>query len=371
MTHPASDSKHMARLALAGLLAVSLGACGGPPAGGGPRFTDIQPKKNFYLRPGGPDKDPSAYLGRFVPAGTADSAIDDAEAMQTECSQYFAKKVVPAGGVTMSEYFAVSGGGGASFGVPPVAVQVGGERTNVLKVDYTQTEKWIAEIPPEKRADFDACCAKAPSNCTDRYIGEFLAGTGTFFGADSSSGGAQVSTLQGSAGVSDGMEWRRGMELKEPNFFAFRVTRRGTGNDNVGPVVSLCQRTWDLEIPKGVEGQYFVGTSKALDDESMARDDAMDNARRQIVKWLGEQIQQKRVEVQGFSGSGADLTTRLTSEENITRASGGVASLVKDECWKVETSTSPTGRKYHVKALALIPAAVTAQAAAAVLGAAK
>lgn len=348
---------------------VALGGCGGTsggPAGGGaaPRFTDIQPKKNFYLRPGGPDKDPSSYLGRFVPTGTADAAIDDAEAMQTECSQYFQRKVVPAGGVTTSEYFAVAGGGGASFGVPPIAVEVEGHRVNLLKVEYTQTEKWIAEIPPENRAAFDACCTKAPGNCTDRYVSEFLAGTGSFYGADDSGGSASVGSTVGQANLNDGMQWRRGMELKEPNFFAFRISRR-----EAGP--SVCGGAWDQEIPKRADGMYFVGTSKSLDDESMSRDDAMDNARRQVVKWLGEQIEQGRVEVQGYSGSGGDLKTHLTSEEHLARASKGVAALVKDECWRVNKDKTPTGYRYQVKALALLPAAMTSKAAAQVLGAMK
>ena len=86
------------------LLAITttVSACGGVGSVGGaavgPRFGEIQPKKNFFLRPGGPDKDPSSYLGRFIPPGTTDAAVDDAEAMQTQCSQYFQKKVVPAGG---------------------------------------------------------------------------------------------------------------------------------------------------------------------------------------------------------------------------------------------------------------------------------
>lgn len=258
-------------LLVAPFLAVMTG-CGGPPSHtSGPSFARTS---NVYVR-NAFDTDPSIYLGRFVPRGAAD--LDESSAMPLGCSRFITHRFVEGGGVKMTETMQVSSELALRLGLPGVA-SIGGARTSnrEVRVEYTLLGKVIAE--PTDHDAFAQCCEERPDQCTDRYIGEFLQGTGVVYRGDARSRSANVegahggTGLKGEAGASDGHRWSQLIEFPNPVYFAFKVTpttqRRST---------SSCGR-W-VDSPPTEEGHvFFVGTSSASRTEEGAREEALRKA---------------------------------------------------------------------------------------------
>jgi hypothetical protein len=145
------------------------------------------------------------------------------------------------------------------------------------------------------------------------------------------------------------MAWYRGTTFTKPVYFAFK-----TSQVNLQEAFQACG-TWTSVLPKSSTGQYFVGVAPDADGESTGRQLALNNAREQVVKYLGEQITMGTVTVEAVGGTGASVGSMLASETNVERAASGVASFVKDEAWCVQPVTTARGNFTSVKVLTFLP----------------
>lgn len=173
----------------------------------------ISPPSDVFLR-NAFDTDPSRYIGRFIKDGVI--APDESSASKKTCSQYVKFVKVGGGEVKYDELFTVSSAASLKLGVPPiVSLGAGYEGASVVRVTYTLTNKIIGDI--EDPEAFESCCKVAPDQCTQRYVGEFLEGTGSVWFANSTGAGGKLGAagtvngvpVQGAIEVSHGMSWRR------------------------------------------------------------------------------------------------------------------------------------------------------------------
>ncbi len=317
-------------------------------------------RANFYVR-NGFDTDPSEYLGRFVPADAVTLNVDDAMASRTACSEFIEHKYIGGGGVQYDEYFNASTSVSASLGIPLVSqafdlgADVGYAGGSVVRVKYTLTGKMVATVDDPE--GFAICCEEGAGRCTDLYLGEFLEGTGEIYHlAGHGTGvkaGVGVKEVEVAAEVKDGLQWSRSITFPNPVYFAFKTT--------VVPAEWLANfeacGIWADELPRSNRGTYYVGVSEILESERTARDQALRDARTQVVRYLGERIQTGAVEIRETEGAVGDLHSRLEQEDFIRTAADGVARHVKDRAWCVEEHPTPGGTRYAAKVLAYFPEA--------------
>lgn len=321
----------------------------------------VVPQANLFLR-NAPDTDPSSYIGRFIPDGLA--LFDDTNGSKRACSQYVVPKVVGGGNFSRDELFTSSASATASWGLPPlVDVSVGGGVQNVIRVTYTLTRKMTSDISDP--AAFDACCKQYPDQCTGRYLGEFLEGTGTLWHSVKTGAAVKgsVSTQYG-VGKLDakfGQNWESAAEFTTPVYFAFKSVDTGTS-----AVVQGCG-PWMDTPPTSSAGKYFVGTTEPVSTEREGRDRAMLHARTQAVQYVGVALQQGTVETTLTAGERADLASTLADTTFLNSAASGIAAYVKDEQWCVKPSLD--GR-LNAWVLAFLPTTDTKKAAEAVVAAA-
>lgn len=325
------------------------------------------PSSNVYLR-NSFDTDPSVYLGRFVPEDQG-GAVDETSAMQLGCSRLITYRKVGGGNAMVDELFYASAAAAARVGVPILAsTSAGGKSESIVRVKYTQTGKMVAEASDP--VAFEACCKQAPDQCTSRYIGEFLEGTGNVYFATGRAAegdaGATKGTLAGSVEVAYGMEWTRSITFTEPVYFGMKVTESRWSKTAV--VARAGCGDWTLQPPKSSQGLYFVGRSDPQDTERLAREMALVEARAQVVKWVGQEIQTGGLRSETTAGQLQALASNLQEERFVEVASNGVASLVKDENWCIENEETPDGLKYIASVLAFLPNEAKDQARATVLG---
>ncbi len=236
--------------------------------GGGPskEATSISSANRVFLR-NSFDTDPSSYIGRFVPRGEQD--LDETAAMQLTCSQHVSYKFVEAGGVEYSETMAVSSEVAAKIGVPLVANgKASASKTTTVEVKYKLTGKMIGNI--DDPGAFAECCKSQPDQCTDRYVGEFLQGTGSVFQSNSTNlaAGGQGRSPQGVEGegsASHDESVERVVEFDDPVYFAFKLTETPYTR-----ATSACG-SWVDTPPTEAGHVFFVGSSRPVRSENMAR----------------------------------------------------------------------------------------------------
>lgn len=233
------------------------------------------PMSNVHLR-NSFDTDPSIYLGRFVPRDATE--LDEGTAMPLTCSQFVKYRFIDGGGVKVTEAMSVNSQMAARIGVPAVADgNASASRSREVRVEYVLTGKMVAEIGDP--AAFEQCCAANPNQCTDRFIGEFLQGTGTVYREDSNAvalagqGTNPSNGINGSGGASREKSWTQAIEFANPVYFAFKVTQ--TPNTRKS---SSCG-AWVDTPPVEAGYVYFVGSSREMRSEQTARSRALWNAR--------------------------------------------------------------------------------------------
>lgn len=333
-----------------------------------PAMMTVSPPQNVFVRNAW-DTDPSRYLGRFLPEGTA--PLDEASSAKKQCSTYVTWTKIGAGGVAYDELFQVSDTAAASLGFPPVLSASGsGSQTRMARIKYTATNKMVGDI--EDPAGFEACCKQAPDQCTSRYVGEFLEGAqGQVYFAVGNAADVQADgLLKGVAGqveVAHGMAWQQGRTWDSPVYFAFKAHL--TGWSDGGVVTPAGCGDWVNAPPRSSQGMYFVGVSEFLPSESKAREAALLKARESVVKWLGESITTGSTEVSGYTGDVGALSIQLQQESFLQAAASGVASMVKDENWCLEPAATPAGVLTKAKVLAFLPKSQYTAAAGALAGA--
>ena len=249
-----------------------------PPAAAGP---GLAPDR-FILRTA-MDTDPAAYIGRFLPSGAVD--LDEAAAMTLACSRFIVPAVVDGGGVEVTERMAVNNAFAVRFGVPLVAgAQGAAQHAQEARVEYVQSRKMIGQI--QDPDGFAACCRAQPDQCTDRYVGEFVMGTGTVevqrsqSAALGAAGGAGGAAGSGSADASS--TWERAMRFPTPVYFAWKV---GTTPFLQGRA-SVCP-AWVQSPPADPAGVVVVGSSRPSRSEAAALRNARFAAMTRLVQAAG------------------------------------------------------------------------------------
>ena len=313
------------------------------PIGVGPMVKP--PDRSLFLRQS-LDDDPSSYIGRFVDTAVGPDELDEAGARQSRCSKYISYKVVNASG-SFTQSFNASDGAKGSIGVAGYgeASASSGSSAGVL-IKYQLKKKMLGEI---KDMDaYVACCEAAQGECTDRYVGEFLYGSGTvsqFAGYEDqfkADGGYQITTADFS--FENGAAWKR-VTTFENVYFAFKTHGATKGG-------GLCEAgdPWARTVPQSLDGKFFVGVSPQAGSESKAREYAMRDARRQVIKYLGESI------VEAHTNASSLVNDALKDDTYVEAAAAGVAQKVKDRCWSApDVARMPAGPMTIMKVLAFFP----------------
>jgi len=319
----------------------------------GSRTTTLSTKPSIFLRVT-PDGDASGIIGAFVPDELADAEVDEASAVRTRCSQHIKPRRLPASG-QFNEIAAASTGASGKLGVKSVArVDIGGQSAEALLVRYTLLEKLQADVDED---NLQRCCAADPSQCSKRYISGALLADGNYYAATdfAAGGGADIEALKlvdalpvdASVVYSSDMKWERKVGFKR-QYFAFSVQRGlagGLGSSSTAgatPAANDC--AWARKVPTDLDGIYFVGVSNPMPSEKLAREDAMRDARDQVVKYLGEFLADASASVQKTVGSAADIQVLLDDTRVKESLSAGFARSVKDrECWP--SSRTPSARR--------------------------
>jgi hypothetical protein len=293
------------------------------------------------------DKDPSVYIGRFIPDSVQPGDVDENNAAVTRCSKYIRAKTVDAQ-QEVDETMYVSRSASASLGLPNVAaLNASRESRNEVRVKYSLTKKIQSEIDAD---GLGQCCKADPSQCTGRIIGEFLMGTGDVLQSAKSDDRAGTDLqlpkpVSGNVELKDDGSWKKKSSFKEV-YFAFLPETTPTG---LAATASAGDCSWCDTLPGSLDGKYFCGVSPEAPDEASGRTLAMRAAREQVVQYLGESISV------ASASTGSIVSKALEDREVKTAASQGVASQVKDEKWCKERVPTPDGEKVRVKVLALYP----------------
>jgi hypothetical protein len=287
------------------------------------------------------DKDPSVYIGRFVPDSVADGDVDENTAMVTRCSKYIKPKYVETDQV-VDETMWVSHKAAASLGLPTIAsAHASAESRDEVRVKYSLTKKVQSDIDADGLAQ---CCKADSSQCSRRIIGEFLLGSGDVLltAKDAQSLTGEVETpkpISASASYGADEAWRKKTSFKDV-YFAFSTETTSLAATPSTPASAATDCSWCDSIPGSLDGKYFCGVSPAASDESASRALALRAAREQVVDYLGQSVP--------GSASLSDKDVRAT-------AADGIASLVKDERWCRERIPTPEGEKVRSKVLAFYP----------------
>lgn len=330
----------------------------------------LVPAGNFFLR-NTYDVDPSTYIGRFVKDDVQAPQIDEASTFKSRCSSFIQPQVIQGGNVLVEQLFNASVNAGASAGVGAAGLKIANLgfsllSSNVIRAKYITTAKMLSDIPDA--GALEDCCKMAPDQCSQRYISEFIQGTGALYvgatkGRQVKTGIEQGSTLMGldtrvypEVEFGQSMSWFRGAVFTTPVYFAFKLSDTGPWNKNV------CESDWVRDPPRVAQGQYVIGISATVPQEGIARDLALANAREQVVKLVGEQIVMGTISTSTVVG-GAVVSTALQSETTVQRAATGMAKFVKDHCWKIEEIDQVNGLFYKAYVLAFVPNASLTQAA--------
>jgi len=317
----------------------------------------LAPRKNFFIRQSF-DADPSSYVGRFLPAGA--EVVSEADALEMPCSPYVTEKVVDASGMSFDEYFAASSSARANLGIPEVlGAGADGAATSVVRVRYETARKMQYEIADP--AGFEACCLRAPGQCSDRFVGEFLSGTGEVFYSVGTEGEVKAQALSTDylAGLElkDGRYWKSSLTFTKPLYFAFSVTPCPNcgGGDVPSGHCSDAAVTWDDTLPRSSQGQYFVGTSQVFDNESSARDDALRSATQQALKFGGETVSTTTSTTTSSSGSGGAVGTQVSGSSTTVGAATGMVSQLGTVAWCDQNVPLHAGFDYVYKVLVFLP----------------
>jgi hypothetical protein len=334
-------------------LALTLDGCATPSSvGAGTVVLPVRPA--MYLRVT-PDADATELIGAFLPDELAEGDVDEAQAMRTRCSRFITPKRIPASG-EFREVTAASRSAAGKVGVKSIArVDLGTAESQALLVVYSLQEKMQSVVDEDGLAQ---CCAAAPDQCTKRYIAGAVMADGTYFAATSraDNAGADAAGVLSNVNIDasvlfeNDLKWERQAAFKR-QYFAFSLQR----TLSAGPAAKD-DCSWTNNIPTSLDVNYFVGVSNPMPTEKLAREDAMRDARDQVIRYLGEFLSETTASVQATSGKADDITVLLNDEKTKASIAQGVARFVKDQRWCGPTETAtPSGMKSTMKVLAAFP----------------
>jgi hypothetical protein len=229
-----------------------------------------------------PIGEPSPKAGSFlIPYKGDDPARAGLyEVGPSSCSEMLRFKSVPAS-ESREEMWLVESGVGASVGLPQFGVAIGGAGKSIAGIEYKLVDKLVVD---GGLAELEECCLRSPEQCTDRYVSEVWRGAGSL-----------SRTTGTNAAIKTSLKY-----LDKLGKIDFGTTKGWTMASTWGDDMYFAYRTAAFRPPscesymKGlgeVEGKLlFVGVSRRVLSEQEARRDAQDDARQQVVKYLGEQF---------------------------------------------------------------------------------
>ena len=270
-------------------------------------FPNPMPQGNFYLRDF-PDSDPVDYLGGFIFEDT--QFPDESLAFKTECSEYIDVHFVDGGNWEASSVMNASATLATGLSIPGMKSDggnVGYEGGYGVRVSYTVTRKMKAVISNPQ--EFTACCQRAPNNCSEQYISEFIQGSGSLWRAHSHFTGMRgfnklKKSLPVDVEVAGEYNWVSSRHFTTPVYFAYKVSPVP-----LPPNADRCKEMIDAP-PKSDDGIYFAGVSTKQDNEVLARTDAEYNAKKNISRYIATEMK----------------VTQSTSEEEFYTASSEIIS---------------------------------------------
>lgn len=231
------------------------------------------------------DTDPSIYVGRFVAPDVTD--LDESNTMALACSKHITTRFVEGGDVEYTEDLHVNNQVALKIGMPAIASgSAGYSHQRTAQVRYTLTGKLVAEISDPEA--FAACCKSQPDQCTDRFIGEFIQGTGAVYHSAArdmsleGEGTDPTNGLSGEGGASRSVEYQRAAEFPNPVYFAFKVNPTPYSQG----LVDTCP-AWVNDPPEVDGGVYVVGSADQSRSERAARDAALRSASATAMRSVG------------------------------------------------------------------------------------
>lgn len=346
--------RHLLSMAVLAFAAVSVG-CGGTtrgpaiPTGAGSNLMQAANTKSIYMR-ASIDADPSAYLGRFIPDTLRIGEIDDGRGVRTQCSEYFQVRRVNGGNVKYDDLVIASQNASLGVQAPIHAAAFGGgsQGAQVMRMRYTLTEKWMVDV--RDPSGYANCCRSNAGACTGRVIGEYLGGTGEVLYAVGSKADATGQIAGSGLDIKDQYQWQRSIQFEQPVFFAFRLS----DTQRIVPIRKPTDTAdWDVNVPEDPTGkrEFFVGVSEWMPSERMARNLAMLEVRREVIRYVGESITQSSTLNERYGGAVQNIEASMEEAGKLERASKGVAQFVRALKWKKEESDFPEGRKYKMRVL--------------------
>lgn len=318
----------------------------------GTSLPTMVPASGLYLR-NSFDDDPTEYMGGFLM--DAKAMPDETAATKLKCSTYVSYKEGNAGGATKKAYFDVSQSAALTLGFPPyVGGKVSGDRNATVLVQYKETKKWQARIADP--GGFANCCATYPDQCREKYIGDFVGGTGGIYIESSKDFQAGVGVnnmdLALRLKVEDGREFA--LATVFPNEVAFAFKLKDAPLPNAAAMHDpVCDTDWANQSPPQERGHWETAVSAVLGDEAGARESARDTAAVQMAKWLSTRVKTSA----GGARANTDSGSTIASGSQWSTMASGVIDRMDSVCTKVEKASMDNVVQYKVTGLFLLPAA--------------
>ncbi|MEQ1564481.1 MAG: hypothetical protein ABMA64_02500 [Myxococcota bacterium] len=237
------------------------------------------------------------------------------------------------------ELWLLDAGIGANVGLPQFAIGVGAgvKAKSIAGIQYEVTQKLIVTGGLDA---LEQCCLRSPEKCTDRYVSEVWRGAGSLHRLTSTDAGIKTSLKYldklGKIDFGTTKGWSMASSWPADMYFAYRTSAFQAPS---------CA-SYMNDLPELDGKLLFTGVSQKVGSEQDARRDAQEDARQQVVRYLGEEL-------------------RITGDSVSTQASA-LLSGVKDSLTCLDpVSQTPEGPAYLARVRMYVDRAAIDAAAAA------
>ncbi len=304
------------------------------------------------------DTDPGLRIGAFFPDGQ--EPLNEASAVDRVCSRYISYRPVSGGGVEYDEYFYADSEAAARLGMPQelFKASAGAGQQVAVRVKYTLENKLQHVISDPE--GFAECCAERADQCGQRFIGEFVGGTGEVFYAVGTVAELEARGLSpaamGELEARDGRYWRAALKFPNAVYLAYQPAENPYTVSVGGlPSGSCDEVSWDDAPPEVRGGQYFVGISDFQASEQLAREGALRNASENVSKSLRQSVETGNERETTFGGRDGEYRSSTDGSSLGSVTSSADLEGVKDHAWCTVVDATPVGVRYKVKVAVFYP----------------
>lgn len=260
---------------------------------------------------------PSPMAGSFVVPYQGDDESRQGTYMtaSSTCSDKLVFEDVPTA-ESRKELFSLETGIGINLGLNVVQGSGGFNRKSLAGMEYEISNKRIIVGGMQ---ELEECCVQSPERCTNEIIAEWWQGNGKVHRFVNSNANLRINVKQlervGRVDFGNTQGWS--MQNNWNNaFFAYRTQ---------AVRIPSCEEFMN-NSPELDDKVRFTGVSKLLPAEQTARRDARDDARQQLVEFLGSEY-------------------RLVGDQAL-RTAEALISGIKDDLTCVDQRAEPTGPHY-------------------------